>query len=76
VNALVVAASGGALEKMEFATVVVADRDFGLKELVNGRAPALFEACWRWMRKSADGENPSDPSPHVPICCSSVSVSF
>jgi hypothetical protein len=44
VNALVAATGGGALEEMIFAAVVVADGDFGVKELVNRRAPALFEA--------------------------------
>jgi hypothetical protein len=44
VNALVAATGDGALEEMIFAAVVVADGDFGVKELVNRRAPALFEA--------------------------------
>lgn len=46
VNALVAAMRGRTLEKVELAAIVVADRDFGLKELVDWRAPTFFEAGW------------------------------
>ena len=76
VNAFVAATRGRALEEVELAAVVVADRDLSFEELVYRRAPTFLEACWdwNWNRPSAD-DGTRMRWVYSPIFCSSVSAS-